>query len=79
MRMFVGIEPARCMWLGSYLSGRYQKKRIGDAISKDIKVTSNVPQGSHLGPLCIICFVNRIPDIFDNVHVLFYADDIEAV
>jgi hypothetical protein len=46
--MSVGIEPARCMWLGSYLSGRIQKIRIGDAVSKDIKVTSDVPQGSHL-------------------------------
>jgi hypothetical protein len=56
----VGIEPARCMWLGSYLSGRIQKIRIGDAVSKDIKVTSGVLQGSHLGPLCFFWFVNRI-------------------
>jgi hypothetical protein len=52
--MSVGIEPARCMWLGSYLSARIQKIRIGDAVSKDIKVTSGVPQGSHLGQLCFI-------------------------
>jgi hypothetical protein len=49
-KMSVGIEPARCMLLGSYLSGRIQKIRICDAVSKDIKVTSGVPQGSHLGP-----------------------------
>jgi hypothetical protein len=39
--MSVGIEPARCMWL----------TKIGDAVSKDIKVTSGVPQGSHLRQL----------------------------
>jgi hypothetical protein len=61
----------RCMWLGSYLSGRIQKIRIGDAVSKDIKVTSGVPQGNHLGPLCFIWFVNRISEIF------FYADDMK--
>jgi hypothetical protein len=33
-----------CMWLGSYLSGRVQKIRMGDAISMVIKVTSGVPQ-----------------------------------
>jgi hypothetical protein len=75
--MSVGIEPARCLWLGSYLTGRIQKIRIGDAVSKDNKVTSGVPQGSHLGPLCCIWFVNRISEIFDYVHVLFYADDMK--
>jgi hypothetical protein len=75
--MSVGIEPARYMWLGSYLSGKIQKMRIGDAVSKDIKVTSGVPQGSHLGPLCFIWFVNRISEIFDYVRALFYADDMK--
>jgi hypothetical protein len=57
--MSVGNEPARCMWLGSYLSGRIQKIRISDAISKDIKVTSDVPQKSHLGPLFFILFLTE--------------------
>jgi hypothetical protein len=73
----VGIEPARCMWLESYLLRRIQKIRIGDAVSKDIKVTSGAPQGSHLGPLCFIWFVNRISELFDNVLVFFYAHDMK--
>jgi hypothetical protein len=40
-------------------------------------VTSGVPQGSHLGPLCLLWFVNRILEIFDYVRVLFYADDMK--
>jgi hypothetical protein len=75
-KMSVGIEPARCMWLGSYLSGIH-KIRIDDAVSKIIKVTSGVPQGSHLGPLCFIWFVYRISEIFDYVRVLFHADDMK--
>jgi hypothetical protein len=59
------------------LTGRIQKIRIGDAVSKDIRVTSGVLQGSHLGPLCFIWFVNRISVFFDYVHVLFYADDMK--
>jgi hypothetical protein len=61
----VGIKPARCMWLGSYLSGR---RRIGDAVSKDIKVTSGFPQESYLGLLCFIRFVNRISEILDDMN-----------
>jgi hypothetical protein len=56
---------------------RIQKIKIGDAVSKDIKVTSGVPQRSHLAPLCFIWFVNRISEIFDYVRVLFYADDMK--
>jgi hypothetical protein len=68
IEIYVGIEPARFMLLGSYLSGRIQKIRIGDAVSKDIKVPSGVPQGSHLGPLCFIWFVNKISEIFDYIR-----------
>jgi Reverse transcriptase (RNA-dependent DNA polymerase)/Endonuclease-reverse transcriptase len=75
--MSIGIEPARCLWLKSYLTGRTQRIRIGDAVSRDVRVTSGVPQGSHLGPLCFIWFVNRISEIFDYVRVLFYADDMK--
>jgi hypothetical protein len=75
--MSVGIEPARCLWLRSYLRGRIQRIRIGDAVSKDIRVTSDVPLGSHLGPLCFIWFINRISVTFDYVRVLFYADDMK--
>jgi hypothetical protein len=73
----VGIDPARCMWLGSYLTRRIQKIRIGDAVSKDIKVTSGVPQESYLGSLCFIWFVKRISEIFDDIRVLFYADNMK--
>jgi hypothetical protein len=65
--MFVSIESARCLWLRSYLTGRNQKIRIGDAVSKDIRVTLDVPQGCYRGPLRFIRFV----------HVLFHADDMK--
>jgi hypothetical protein len=61
----------------SFLTGKIQKIRIGDAVSKDIKVTSGVPQWSHLGPLCFIWFVNRLSIIYDYVRVLFFADDMK--
>jgi hypothetical protein len=65
------VERGCGMWLGSYSSGRIQKIRIGEAVSKYIGVTSGVSQGSHLGPLCFIWFVNKISEIFNYVRVLF--------
>jgi hypothetical protein len=50
---------------------------MGDCVSRDILVTLGVPQGSHLGPLCFIWFVNEISRIFSHVRVLFYADDMK--
>jgi Reverse transcriptase (RNA-dependent DNA polymerase) len=71
------VEPVRCELLCSYLSGRIQRIRVGDCVSSEIYVTSGVPQGSHLVPLCFIWFVNDISRIFIYVRVLFYADDMK--
>jgi hypothetical protein len=70
-KMSTEVKPSRCQWLISYFSGRRRRVRMGDCISRDILVTSGVPQGSHLGPLCFIWFVNEISRIFRHVRVLF--------
>jgi hypothetical protein len=65
----------RCLWI----SGQNSKRmRIDDAVCKDFRVTSGVPQGSHLGSLFFIWFVNRISNIYDYVCcVLLYDDDMK--
>jgi hypothetical protein len=67
------------LWLKSYLTRRIQRIKIDNAACKDSRVTSGVPQGSHLGSLCFIWFVNRISVIFDFVRVLFFADDMKLL
>jgi hypothetical protein len=57
---------------------RARKMHVAEILSIGVNpVTSGVPQGSHLGPLLFIWFVNRISEIFDYVRVLFYADDMK--
>jgi hypothetical protein len=46
-------------------------------VFRDILVTSGVPKGSNLGPICFIRFVNEISRIFRHGPVLFYADDMK--
>ena len=57
-----------------FIVGRKQRVRLGGQISKEVKVTSCVPQGSVLGPLLFTVYVN---DIWRNADssIRPFADD----
>ena len=72
----IGVHSAMLSWIQSYLSDREQFVRVSGWISDSIKVTSGVPQGSHLGPLLFILFMNDVPDVLNYSKCLMFADDL---
>lgn len=74
-----GITQPLLSWFSSYLSARNQVVNINGCISHPKSVTSGVIQGSVLGPVLFLMYIN---DIFNLVHhgtPFLFADDIKIV
>ena len=62
-------------WFRSYLTERYQYVDYNGASSSMKLLTTGVPQGSILGPLLFIIYMNDIHTVSNNLNVILYADD----
>ena len=73
---FYGICGLPLTWVKSYLYGCKQKTKVNGNFSTYKSITAGLPQGSILGPLMFILFVN---DVFQfcskKVEIYLYADD----
>lgn len=74
---FNGIRGCLLRWFCSYISNRSQTVVINGHNSDTFMATSGVPQGSILGPLMFIMYINDIGKCFKNSNFLLYADDLK--
>ena len=70
-----GINPQTSTWVKSFLSLRMQKVVIDGEESDAVQVTSRVPQGSVLGPILFLVYIDNMPQYTKHSRIRLFADD----
>ena len=74
-----GICDSLWLWMRAYLTNRCQYVSVGHSVSSVLPVVSGVPQGSILGPLLFLIFVNDLPAAISSSLALLFADDAKCI
>ena len=72
---FLKFSPETIGWFKSYLSNRSFIVNVDSAFSEPADLTCGVPQGSILGPLLFLIYINDLPQAVKDSDIRLYADD----
>ena len=73
-----GLHPVLLKWICSYLTNRSQRVVVDGTASSEVHTVSVVPQGSVLGPLLFLMYINSVTylQLSQGSKLILYADDI---
>ena len=70
-----GVRGCALEWFRSYLSDRKQYVTVNGSNSNLLSITCGVPQGSVLGPLLFLVYINDLPNASNKLKFYLFADD----
>ena len=82
---YYGIRGVMFTLIKSYLEDRYQRVKFNNRLSNWDKINIGVPQGSILGPLLFLIYVNDLPSVIpctladNNSSIILFADDTSVI
>ena len=72
-----GIRDSVLLWLKNFFTGRTHQTKIGSSFSDICDLISGVVQGSGIGPIMFLIFINELVFVLErfNIEVKLFADD----
>ena len=72
---YLGVDQAAIKWFSSYLSGQIQRCNVSGKLSSACTLSCGMPQGSILGPLLFLIYINDLPNSLQGAIPRMFADD----